>query len=74
MPRHFTPATYSFLRDLAANNDRDWFAANKERYLDKVQEPALQFITDFGPRLAQALAAFHRRRPGGRRVPVPHPS
>jgi uncharacterized protein (TIGR02453 family) len=58
MPRHFTPATYSFLRDLAANNDRDWFAANKERYLDKVQEPALQFITDFGPRLARISPHF----------------
>lgn len=58
MPRHFTPATYSFLRDLAANNDRQWFADNKERYVDRVQEPALEFITDFGPRLAKISPHF----------------
>lgn len=27
------PATFSFLKDLARNNDRDWFAAHKDRYL-----------------------------------------
>lgn len=58
MTTHFTPATYAFLRDLAANNDREWFKANKDRYLDKVQEPALQFITDFAPRLAKLSPHF----------------
>ncbi|MFP5332872.1 MAG: DUF2461 domain-containing protein, partial [Acidimicrobiia bacterium] len=58
MTRHFTPATFSFLRDLAANNDREWFAANKDRYVEKVQEPALEFITDFGPRLAKISPHF----------------
>lgn len=58
MTTHFTPATYSFLRDLAANNNRDWFGANKDRYVDKVQEPALQFISDFGPRLAKISPHF----------------
>ena len=58
MSRHFTPATFAFLRDLAANNDRDWFSENKDRYVDKVQEPALQFITDFGPRLAKISPHF----------------
>jgi uncharacterized protein (TIGR02453 family) len=58
MPRHFTPATYAFLRDLAANNDREWFTRNKERYVDRVQEPALQFITDFGHRLTRISPHF----------------
>lgn len=58
MSRHFTPATYAFLRDLAVNNDREWFAANKERYVDKVQEPALEFIADYGPRLARISSHF----------------
>ena len=58
MPRHFTSATYAFLRDLSANNDREWFAANKGRYVDKVQEPALEFINDFGPRLARISPHF----------------
>ena len=49
MVSHFTPATYTFLRDLAANNDRDWFNANRDRYITKVQEPAMEFITQFAP-------------------------
>jgi uncharacterized protein (TIGR02453 family) len=48
---YFTPALFKFLNDLAANNDRKWFNANKDRYIETVQEPALDFITDFGPRL-----------------------
>ncbi|MDX1447874.1 MAG: DUF2461 domain-containing protein [Acidimicrobiia bacterium] len=58
MTRHFTPATFAFLRDLAANNDRQWFATNKDRYIEKVQEPALEFITDFGPRLQKISPHF----------------
>ena len=58
MARHFTPATYAFLEDLAANNDRDWFGANKDRYIEKVQEPALQFIQDFGARLGKISPHF----------------
>jgi len=50
--RHFTPATFSFLRDLARNNNRDWFKENRERYLATVQEPALEFIIEFGKHLA----------------------
>ncbi len=42
--RHFTPALFAFLRDLAQHNDRAWFQANKQRYVDDVQEPALAFI------------------------------
>ena len=45
--RHFTPATFKFLRDLAVNNDRDWFNANKDRYEAKLREPALDFVRDF---------------------------
>ena len=56
--RHFTPALFSFLRDLARNNDRAWFQANRERYLDAVQEPALEFIADFAERLASISPHF----------------
>jgi uncharacterized protein (TIGR02453 family) len=58
MPRYFTSATLKFLRELAANNERDWFNANKDRYLSDVQEPALQFIADFAPRLAKVSPHF----------------
>lgn len=51
--RYFTPRTFAFLRELRENNDREWFAANKERYESEVREPARHFISDFGPRLAR---------------------
>ena len=40
-----------FLRDLVANNNRDWFAANKERYqttLDAFREEVAWFIARIG--------------------------
>ncbi len=49
----FTPELFGFLRDLAANNEREWFNANKERYVAEVQEPALAFIEDVGFRLPE---------------------
>ena len=48
---HFTKGFFKFLTDLAANNDRDWFKENKDRYESVVRQPALQFIADVGPRL-----------------------
>ncbi len=33
-----------FYSELKENNNRDWFNANKERYLRHVAEPALEFI------------------------------
>lgn len=58
MVSYFTPSSLKFLRDLAANNERDWFQSNKERYLSLIQEPALQFIADFAPRLAKISTHF----------------
>lgn len=37
------PETLAFLRDLAAHNDRDWFAANRARHRAAVQAPAEAF-------------------------------
>ena len=65
--RRFTPATFRFLKDLAANNNRDWFQANKDRYEEKLREPALRFIRDFAPRLADISPHFRAddRKSGG---------
>ena len=54
----FTPDLFAFLRELAANNDREWFAANKPRYVADVQEPALAFIEDVGVRLPEVSGHF----------------
>ena len=47
----FSPALFTFLRDLRKNNDRDWFKANRARCDEAVQEPALAFISEFEPHL-----------------------
>jgi uncharacterized protein (TIGR02453 family) len=48
-----TPATFRFLSELARHNDRQWFAANKQRYIDDVRDPLLQFVAEFAPELAK---------------------
>ncbi|MDH5215569.1 MAG: TIGR02453 family protein, partial [Gammaproteobacteria bacterium] len=40
----FKPETLEFLRELAANNNREWFAENKKRYEEQVLDVALNFI------------------------------
>lgn len=64
---HFTSAYFAFLRELKRNNDRDWFAANRARYVEQVERPLLQFIEDFAPRLRAISPAFvaDKRRVGG---------
>jgi uncharacterized protein (TIGR02453 family) len=56
--RSFGPELFRFLRDLNANNDRAWFAANKDRYEREVRNPALDFIDDFAPHLAEVSPHF----------------
>ena len=56
--RHFTPAAFKFMRELAQNNDREWFNANKDRYLADLRDPALEFIRDFAPHLWKISPAY----------------
>jgi len=56
--RYFTPQLFGFLSDLAANNDREWFKANRDAYDRYVQEPALEFINDFAAPLARISQHF----------------
>ncbi|MGD8321387.1 MAG: TIGR02453 family protein, partial [Gemmatimonadota bacterium] len=55
---YFTRETFAFLEELADNNERAWFGANKGRYEDHVKVPALRFIQDFAPHLARISAHF----------------
>src|ERR1700754_5124398 len=65
--REFDPEFFQFLADLQDHNDREWFAANKQRYETEVLEPALAFIEDFGYRLAEISPHMRAdpRRVGG---------
>ena len=40
----FSKELFRFLDELAANNDRDWFAENRERYEKLYVEPSLAYI------------------------------
>ncbi len=63
---HFSPALFRFLNDLKRNNDRAWFAENKDRYLSDLRDPALRFVVDFGPRLLEISPHFRADpRPNG---------
>src|ERR1700722_14537926 len=42
---------FKFLKELQANNDREWFLANKHRYEDLVRDPFLDFIESLAPGL-----------------------
>lgn len=50
---YFTKKTFTFLRDLAANNNREWFAANRRRYEDDLRNPYLRLIGDLQAPLAK---------------------
>jgi len=54
---HFRRELFGFLEELRRNNDRAWFAANKERYEREVRDPMLAFIAD----LAKPLSAISRQ-------------
>ncbi len=54
----FSTATFTFLAELAANNNREWFEANKPRYESLVREPAQKFISAMGPHLSEFAPRF----------------
>lgn len=50
---YFSEQTFKFLRQLAKNNSREWFMANKDRYETHVRGPALRLIGDLSDPLKQ---------------------
>jgi uncharacterized protein (TIGR02453 family) len=66
VPAYFTPALFAFLRELKTHNNREWFLAERGRYLTDVQQPMLRFITDVRPSLrALSPAIVADPRPHG---------
>ena len=60
VPRYvgFDRTSIDFLEQLAANNDREWFAQNKARYEEQVLDVALRFIQSMQEPLAQIAPHF----------------
>lgn len=48
-----TPDFFRFLKELKANNNRDWFQANKERFQRDVQQPMFQLVAALQAPLAK---------------------
>lgn len=49
----FPPAARQFLRDLAANNNREWFKARKSDYDSCLREPLLALVEELGTALME---------------------
>ena len=47
----FPNALFTFFSELSANNNREWFTENKERYIADVVNPMGDFIEAMGPKL-----------------------
>jgi len=54
----FEPRTIKFLEELGANNNREWFKANKARYDEDVLDVALRFIQSMQDPLAAIAPHF----------------
>lgn len=54
----FNRGFFKFFREIAKNNDRDWFEANKTRYKAEVVAPLSDFIAALAPRLAKISPHF----------------
>ena len=64
--RGFLPGFFKFYKELANNNERDWFNANKDRYLDDVVAPSLEFIAAIEPKLKKVCLLYTSPSPRDR--------
>lgn len=52
MSRYFTDHTWHFLRGLARHNERPWFQAHRDEFLEHVRTPFQRLLEDLQPTLA----------------------
>lgn len=57
----FTPATIQFFRDLAENNYKPWFDANKEVYEKELLQPFKALVTAMSPAMYAIDSRFELR-------------
>lgn len=55
---HFTDDFLEFFKELAANNNREWFGVNKNRYELSVKEPFEHFVSELIERAAKEDERF----------------
>ena len=56
--RYFSRGVFDFLKELEANNNKEWWEDNKDRYVNTIREPALDFIEEFGEKLKRISPHF----------------
>lgn len=54
----FGKSFFAFFKDLAANNEKAWFEANRDRYENDVRAPMKAFVEDIAPKLAKISPNF----------------
>jgi uncharacterized protein (TIGR02453 family) len=47
----FPEEGFRFFRELAVNNNREWFTEHKQEYIDYLQTPAVSLVVELGERL-----------------------
>jgi uncharacterized protein (TIGR02453 family) len=61
--KYFTEAYNQFFKELAANNNRDWYHANKSRYEKDVKKPFEVFVNDLIAAIAKEEPAMAHLQP-----------
>lgn len=54
----FTADAFAFMSDLAANNNKAWMDANRDRWRESVQEPMRTLFTDLGPHVKRLFDPY----------------
>lgn len=58
----FSPLAVEFLKDLKANNTKDWFAANKATYEETIKGPGSRFAADMAMELKNLTGQSHNSK------------
>lgn len=56
----FDPKALTFFRQLAKHNDRDWFTANKQTYVDFVEKPMIDLVAIVGEAMRRFAGDYVR--------------
>lgn len=54
----FPPQMFSFLKNLAANNNREWFNEHKDNYIEYARDPMIGFIRAMGERFDRISGSY----------------
>lgn len=64
----FSPKLFQFFRELAANNNKNWFDENRSLYQTEVLDAVKSFVADFGPIMRMLNEEFESEPRVGRTI------